>query len=137
MKSYLLMFVVLFSFGCNHVSQDVFQRELERSRTLVRQELRTEMGNGDVAALECAVGFNIYQQASLLCETLNAYCNVTHVYENYCLREGENDNWLPPRRGVSEALEQAVSDFNNALEQQTNTTNTTSVNEVVLQESSE
>lgn len=118
MKKILLLGVVaLFSLGCGHVSHDDLQRELGRSQDELRQELTTEMGDGDVASLECSLSFDLARQVMVFCEQLNAYCNVVEVYESHCLREGDDTALLPPSRGVREAMERAVDDFNAAMRQ--------------------
>lgn len=118
MKKILLLGVVaLFSLGCGHVSHDDLQRELGRSQDELRQELTTAMGDGDVASLECSLSFDLARQATVFCQRLNAYCNVVEAYENHCLREGDGVTLLPPVRGVREAMEQAVDDFNAAMRQ--------------------
>lgn len=111
----LVLLVSVFVFGCGHVTQEQLQAEVARSQQDLREELSQDIHDGDSASFDCSLAFSTYQSAARYC-SLGHFCNVVDVYENYCLQTDEDDNLLPQRRGVMQAMREAAEAYQQELQ---------------------
>jgi len=121
----ILMTFLCFVYGCGYVSQEDLTRHLRASEQETRNLLSTEMNNGDVATFECGMTSTIYRQATLFCEETSAYCNVVQLWDSYCLRFDEEQHLLPPQRGVAQAVDLAVQQYNMSSQEESQEDNNT------------
>lgn len=111
----IVLLVSLFGFGCGHVTQEQLHTEVNRSQQELREELMADIHDGDAASFDCSLAFSTYQAATAYCAA-GHFCGVVDVYENYCLQTDENDDLLPQRPGVMEAMKQAAEAYQQALQ---------------------